>query len=239
MDNGQSMLNLLSVLTPIGLLDSASMTPISIALLAVLLTGPHPLARSAALLLGICFAYLICGLLILLGLQSVFDQISAYTLRVWHNPETEELILQILVGLLLCTFGVRIATARRRRSDKPAASEMTARQALLTGAVITITGLPGAVPYLAAIELILRSDATQWWQILALGYYNIVFILPMVAVVVLCLLAGEHSRGILDAVRGFIDVWGQRLVVSLLLILGITLTADGVAWLLGHPLLPV
>ena len=232
------MLDLLAVLTPIGLLDSASMIPISIVMLAVLLTGPSPLVKSTALLFGIFIAYLACGLLILLGLQNLFDQLSVYTLRVWKNPETEELVFQILIGIVLCVFGVRIATARKRRAQKQVASVMTAGQVGLSGAVVTLTGLPGALPYIAAIDLILRSDVTLLQQTLAVGYYNVVFVLPMVVIVVLCLIAGERSRAILDAIRSFIDAWGQRLIVILLLILGITLIADGVGWLLGRPLLP-
>lgn len=204
------MVDLLVILTPIGLLDSVSMIPVSIVMLVVLLAGPRPLLRSSALILGIFVAYVAGGLLILLGLQSVFDEISAYVLRLWKNPDAEELIFQILIGIVLCAFAVRIATARKSRAEKPVASSMTAVQALLAGVGLTIVGLPGAVPYFAAIDLILRTDVTPVQRMLALGYYNIVFVVPLAAIVALRLILGERSTGILDTVKGFFDRWGQR-----------------------------
>ena len=178
-------------------------------------------------------------MLILLGLQSVFDQISAYTLRLWKNPKTEELIFQILIGAVLSAFAVRIATARKRRTEKPVASDMTGVQALLAGAGFTIVGLPGAVPYFAAIDLILRTDVNVLQRMLALGYYNFVFVTPFAAIVALRLILGERSRNILDAVKGFFDSWGQRLIVAFLLMLGVVLLVDGIGWFVGYPLIPV
>ncbi len=134
------MVELLMVLTPIGLLDSTSMIPLCIVILVVLLAGPSPLLRSSALIIGIFVIYVASGLLIFLGLQSVFDEISAYTLRLWKNPETEELIFQAVIGAVLLAFGVRIATARKSRTEKPVASDMTGIQALVAGAGITIVG---------------------------------------------------------------------------------------------------
>ncbi len=233
------MVELLVILTPIGLLDSISMIPIAIVIMVVLLAGPKPLLRSSSLIVGIFVTYVVTGLLILLGLQSVFDEIGAYTLRLWKNPEAEELIFQVLIGTVLCAFGVRIATARKRHTEKPVASDMTGIQALVAGAGLTIVGLPGAVPYFAAIDLILRTDVTLPQRMLALGYYNFVFVTPLAAIVALRLILGERSTGTLDAIKQFFDGWGQRLIVALLLILGVVLLVDGIGWFLGHPLIPV
>ncbi len=233
------MVELLVILTPIGLLDSTSMIPISIVIMVVLLAGPKPLLRSSSLIVGVFVTYVVTGLLILLGLQSVFDEISAYTMRLWKNPETEELIFQAVIGAVLLAFGVRIATARKRHIEKPVASDMTGIQALVAGAGLTIVGLPGAVPYFAAIDLILRTDVTLPQRMLALGYYNFVFVTPLVAIVALRLILGERSTGILDAIKQFFDGWGQRLIVALLLILGVVLVVDGIGWFLSHPLIPV
>lgn len=233
------MVELLVILTPIGLLDSTSMIPIAIVIMVVLLAGPKPLLRSSSLIVGIVVTYVAFGLLILLGLQSVFDEISAYTLRLWKNPESEELIFQVLIGTVLCVFGVRIATACKRQTEKPVASDMTGIQALVTGAGLTIVGLPGAVPYFAAIDLILRTDVTLPQRLLALGYYNFVFVTPLAAIVALRLILGEHSTDILDAIKQFFDNWGQKLISALLLILGVVLVVDGIGWFLGHPLIPV
>jgi len=74
---------------------------------------------------------------------------------------------------------------------------------------------------------------------LAFAYYNIVFVVPLVAIVALRLILGERSTGILNAAKRFFDRWGQRLVVTLLVMLGMILIVDGIGWLLGYPLIPV
>ena len=233
------MVDLMLVLTPIALLDSTSIIPLAIVLLVMLLGGPSPLLRSAALLAGIFLVYAVCGLLILFGLQSVFDAVNVYALRVWQDPNTEELIFQLLIGLVLAVFGVRIARARKGTAEKETPTTMTAGRALLAGAGITIIGMPGAVPYLAAIDLILRSDLRTIQQISVVLFYNFVFLLPLAAIVLLRLMLGERSRAFLEGVRRSLDRWGQRVVASLMLVLGALLTIDGVGWFLGYPIIPV
>ncbi len=234
-----AMLEPLAILTPIALLDSASIVPICIVILVVLLAGPHPVFRSCSLIFGIFAAYLTCGLLILLGLESVLEEISAYTLRLWKNPETEEIILQILIGSVLCGLAVRMARSPKKRAEKPKSSGMTAAQAFAAGAALTVVGLPGAVPYLAAIDLILREDLDLASQLMVLGYYNAVFVAPLGGIVALRVAFGDRSQDILDGMRRFFETWGQRVVVVLFLVLGFILVVDGLGWLLGYPLIPV
>ncbi len=233
------MAELVLVLTPIALLDSTSIIPLCIVFLLILLGGPSPLFRSTALLAGIFVTYLVCGMLVLFGLQSVFDTINAYALKVWKSPNTEELLFQILIGFILLVLGLRLARARKQQTEKEVPTAVTAGQAFLAGAGMTIVGLPGAVPYLAAIDLILRSDQTTRQEVMTLVVYNIVFVAPLAAIVVLRLVLGERSQRLLDGIRGFFDRWGQRLIVSLMLVFGALLIVDGVGWFLGRPLIPV
>lgn len=233
------MSELVLVLTPIALLDSTSIIPLAIVVLVILLGGPSPLIRSAALLSGIFVAYLACGVLILFGLQSVFDAVNTYALKVWQDPNTEELIFQILIGLVLGALGLRMALKREEKAGKEAPAAMTAGQAFLAGAGMTIVGLPGAVPYLAAIDLILRSDLTAAEEVIVLLVYNVVFISPLVAIAAVSLALGDRSKRLLDAIRDFFDTWGTRIIVILMILLGAVLVADGVGWFLGAPLIPV
>ncbi len=233
------MLELLAILTPIALLDSTSIVPMCIVVLVMLLAGPHPIFRSCSHILGIFVVYLACGALILLGLETVLDEIRAYTLRLWKNPETEEILLQILIGSVLCGLAVRMARSPKERVDKPVSSGMTAAQAFAAGAVLTVVGLPGAVPYIAAIDLILREDLDLVNQALVLGYYNVVFVAPLFAIVAVHGALGDRSQRVLDSIRRVLETWGQRVVVVLLFALGAVLVADGLGWLLGYPLIPV
>ncbi|MCP4328388.1 MAG: hypothetical protein GY791_08130 [Alphaproteobacteria bacterium] len=233
------MFELLTILTPIGLLDSTSMVPLCIVILMVLLAGPSPVFRSSALILGIFVVSFACGVLILLGLQSALDEIHTYLERLWKDPETEEVLIQIVLGAVLCAFGLRMTTGSKKRADKTVASGMTAFQALLAGGGLAIVGLPGAVPYFAAIDLTLREDLALAQQLFVLGYYNIVFVSPLIVIVVLGSALGERSQGALDGVKRFFDRWGQKVIAVLLVTLGAILIVDGFGWLFGHPLIPV
>ena len=50
---------------------------------------------------------------------------------------------------------------------------------------------------------------------------------------------GERADQLFDSVNRFIQVWGKRVIVTLLIALGAVMVADGVGWLFGHPLIPV
>jgi hypothetical protein len=50
---------------------------------------------------------------------------------------------------------------------------------------------------------------------------------------------GERSKAPLEAVKGFFDRWGQRVIVVLFMVLGAVLLVDGIGWLLGYSLISV
>jgi hypothetical protein len=233
------MVALLLLLAPIGLLDSTSIIPLCIVPIIALLAGPRPLLGASALILGVFAVYLACGLLVLFGLQSAFDAIDAYVIRLWKDPSTEELVFQIVLGLVACAFGFRLVANRARGRQEAPSAAMTPAQAWLAGAGLTIVGLPGAVPYFAAIDLVLRADVALARQLAALVYYNAVFVAPLFAIVALRLVLGGRGDRVLDAVKRFFDTWGHRVIVALLFILGAVLVADGIGWFLGWPLIPV
>ena len=85
----------------------------------------------------------------------------------------------------------------------------------------------------------MRAEVTPLQQVVALLYYNLVFIAPLAAIVTLRLVFGQRGVRILDAVKRFFDKWGQRAMAALLLSLGVVLVVDGIGWFLGYPLIPL
>lgn len=230
---------LLPSLTSIALFDSLSILPLCIVFLVVLLAGPRPVARSLSLLAGVFVVYLVCGVLVLLGLQRVFDELDAYAVRLWQSPYTEELIAQIVLGVVLIVFGWLLSARRNRPAPETPVVSTNASRAFLAGAGLSVVGLPGAVPYLAAIDLILRNELPTTPRLILLAYYNVVFVVPLVAIVGVRLAFGARADRPLGAIRRFLGRWGPGLVVALLMILGVVLVVDGIGWFLGHPLIPV
>jgi len=233
------MLAAVPSLISIALLDSLSFISLCAVFLVVLLAGPRPAWRSLALLSGVCVTYFAAGALALLGLHQVFDDVNAYLVRLWRSPHTLELILQIAIGAVLVLVGWHLAVRRTTRDAQPVVETMTATQAWLAGASLTIAGLPGAVPYLAAVDLLLRTDLPLVQGMLLIALYSFVFVAPLAAIVGIRLAIGTRADPLIDAMRRFLERWGAKLIVGLMVALGSILVIDGIGWFFGHPLIPV
>ena len=109
----------------------------------------------------------------------------------------------------------------------------------LLGASLTAVGMPAAFPYLGAIDQILRAELGPAASGLALLFYNLVFLIPLGALLVVHLVLPASSGAIFRRVASFTDRWGRHLGVGVLVCVGAVLIADGIGWLLGYPLLPV
>lgn len=234
------MPELLIALTPISLIDSFSLLPFAVVVLAVMLSGPAPYLTSASFLVGTMLSYFVAGVLIVFGLGEVIQQATSIIVHWWNNPRAIDYMLSIVLGLALVVLGYRWAVARRAKAArKHVSSGMTPTQAFVMGAGATIAGLWGALPYFAAIDQILKADISYVEGILALAFYCVVFVGFASALVVLRAVVGPRADAIFTKVNRLIEVWGRRVLVTLMILLGSVMLADGVGWLFGRPLIPV
>jgi hypothetical protein len=123
------------------------------------------------------------------------------------------------------------------RSAAP--SDVNSWQAFTFAAGLVIVGLPGALPYFAAVDQMLRADLPTSQTVLAVFFYNLVFVAPLIAIVVVRQLTGARADGILAAINRFMETWGRRVIMIALIALGFLLVVDGVGWFLGRPVIPV
>jgi len=235
------MTELLLVLVPIALVDSTSMLPLGIPVMLAMLATPRGQAACVAFLLGIFAVYLPCGIAIALGLGAVFESLGAWLAEAWaKTPGTSDPALQIAIGLALLAFGWKLVSTRQKRGERAAErSGLGPPRAFALGAGLMLVGMPGALPYFAAIDQILRADASSNGAVLALLWYNAIFLLPLALVPVLRVVLGARSQPFFDAVSRFSEIWGRRLIAAVLLLLGALLVVDGVGWFLGRPLFPL
>ena len=233
------MISLLLVLTPIALLDSTSILPLCIVAQVILLAGSRPYLTCTAFVLGILAIYLVTGLLLLVSLGAVFDEINSYAVKIHDDPSAEEILLQIALGLGLCLFGLRLSKARRPKKSLEALMEVSPAKAFFVGIGLTFLGMPGGFPYFAAVDLILRADVSIGQEVAAVFYYSLVFVSPFIAIVLVRLCLGEQGDRALNQVKDLVAEWGPRVIVLLFLALGVVLVGDGVSWLFGAPLIPI
>jgi len=234
------MLELLTVLTPIALIDSTSVTPLGLVPLATILAGRRPFGTAFAFLAGLFISYLIMALLFLFGLSSVLTRLNAWLSYRWDNPEPADFGIQILVGLVMLFFGLRIAEKRKSRSSgRELQSGVSPVSAFGFGFLMNVVGFPGALPYFAAADRIAQADPPVSEAVLAVVFYVTIFVLPLTAIVLLRALLGQRMDAIMQAIQGFFDTKGKRLLMVLLVLLGLILVVDGVAYFLGGPLIPI
>ena len=131
-----------------------------------------------------------------------------------------------------------MATARRSK-ERTAPPDVTPWQAFTFACGLVIVGLPGALPYFAAVDQMLRADLPVFQTVLAVFFYNLVFVAPLIAIVVFRQWMGARADGVFGAINRFMETWGRRVVTIALIALGLLLVVDGVGWFLGKPLIPV
>ncbi len=102
-----------------------------------------------------------------------------------------------------------------------------------------VIGIPGAVPYLAAIERIVNHDLEWAGALSYLIFYNAVFVLPLMGLIGLRVVLGERAEPWFQALAKFCVGVMPRLTAILFLLIGLVMVADGIGWFCGHPLLPV
>lgn len=231
------MMELLLVLGAIALLDSLTMVPLAVLPITMALGSARPWTLALSFVTGIFATYFLCGIPVLLGAEALHDHLSSYLSRLWNQPNSIELCVQILIGLLLMiSSGYLWRNQRSKAQKKPSASP--GAMAFL-GASLVVLGMPGAVPYLAAIERIV-NHAPNWAAALGyLGIYNFVFIVPLLGLIGLRAILGNRADPWFQAVEKFCIHVMPRLTAVLFFLIGLVMVADGIGWFCGYPLLPV
>ena len=149
--------------------------------------------------------------------------------------------VEILIGVVMLFFGLKIADRRRSRSEsRTAPAAATPVAAFSFGFMLNVVGFPGAIPYFAAADQIAKADLPSGEAILAVVYYVLVFVLPLSMLTLLHRLAGPGINKFLQSVNAFFGIWGRRLMMVLLILLGLALIVDGTLYFLrGEPLVPI
>lgn len=234
------MIELLPVLIPIALVDSLSITPLGLVPLIQILSGPRRYATAMGLLSGLFISYLIMALAFLLGLSAILDQANAWLSHRWNNPEPVDFAVEILIGLVLLAFGWPIAAKRKQKSEgKKLPTEVTPGSAFSFGFMLTVVGFPGALPYFAAADQITRANLPVPAMVLAVTIYCAIFILPLALLVILHRWQGGRLDGFLQSCRRFFETTGATIMKIAMIILGLILIADGVAYFIAEPLIPI
>jgi len=234
--------DLLLVLVPVSLLDSLSVWPSCIVPMTIALGGARPMWTATAFIAGIVAVYFPFGIALALGLSGAIEALNRVVRDFWYHPDTVDVWIGLAIGVVMVTLGWKVGARRADRTarkGKEAPPSLTPGAAFALGAGFTLAGAWGALPYFAAVDLILKADPGTLGAIAVLAWYNLVLVLPLIAFASLRPLLGARAGHVFQAVNDFLMRWGLRALVIGLVLLGALIIVDSVGWLLGHPLLPV
>jgi len=233
------MSELLGILAAIALLDSLSMVPIAILPMATALGGQRPLLTSGAFIMGIYAAYFAFGILLVGGMDMVFDYFGDYLSRLWNHPNIFELSVQITIGVLLIFSAWYLLRLHPRTTASEAPPALRPGAMFSLGVTLIVLGIPGAVPYLAAAERIVSSDSGWTASAGYLIFYNLLFVLPFLALIAVYFALPSKSEKICNWIARCTATYLPKIGAALFLIVGVVIVADGIGWFLGYPILPV
>ena len=221
------MLRLIGLAVSIGLADS--MNPSTIAPGLYLAMGERPRRGLIQFTLGVFAVNFVGGAVIALGPG------EALLALVPKPSATTRYILETVAGAVMLIAAVllwrRRGSLAQREIPSPQAS---GKSGLLLGATVGIVELPTAFPYFAVIAAVIGSGRGPVRQLIALAFYNVAFVLPLILMIVILLIAPERAAAILARARDWLQRRWPRLLAGLALVAGLFVTTLGVTGLTGR-----
>jgi cytochrome c biogenesis protein CcdA len=219
-------------LVAIAALDS--LNPTAVGLQIYLLSTPKPIARSISFILGVFLAYWAVGLFVILGLRKLITTLIGNANFSLPNPYIYTIQFLIGLALLIAGFWLKNSTQEEQRK-RP--KKLTVGRTFLLGLAMTILESPTALPYLAAIEQIARAKLDLFTIMSFLVLYNLVFVSPLIILVGIYLIFHPKSVAVLNRINHSISIWAPKILRALLLVLGILLIVDSLAYSFGYSFL--
>lgn len=192
------------------------------------LGSSHPIRNTLVLLLSHFTTYFLAGVLIAEGLE--------FLIYWQHLPQGADYVLEFFVAILLLYIAYRQYRAGEQHPEEKLKKDplMTVREAWWVGVHICLIGLPIAVPYLAAIDQILKANLSYTTILLVLLLYNVLYILPFAAMIGLRWIYHKETNALLQKInRGFQHL-ADRYIPILFLILALLLLEDCISFFLGY-----
>ena len=198
-----------------------SLNPSLIVADAYLTLGPGSALRTAAFTLGAFAVTLAGGLLLALGLG---DLIVSLLPKLSHSVKYE-----VLAGLgFALAVGGAVIWWRRdslAESEPRPPKESAGGSAVLMGSGLAGLELLTAFPYFAAIAMIAGSSEPVSGKAALLVLYDVVYVLPLIAITVACMIWGEQAARRLRPIADWIAMHWPAVVAPAVSLVGIGLAS--------------
>lgn len=218
------MNDLLPLVIGLGLADS--LNPITIAVGIFIASTERPAGRLAAYIAGIFLLYLGGGLLLLFG--------PAFLLRTATEglSPTVNSIVALVIGVgAFVAAGIGWRHRHRVTNRQIPERALHPHSMLALGAGMTAVDLPTAFPYFAVIAGIVKRDPSEAVAVAAMVIFNVCYVLPLVAILVARVVAGERIEPFLGRLRERVFAWAPAILAVITIAAGAYFTYLGIAGL--------
>lgn len=199
-----------------------SLNPSTLLPAVVLALGESPLRRVALFAAGVFAVSTLGGMVLLFVGRTVVA-------RTAHPSAHARHVAELVIGVALVVAGVVLWTLRRHvgRQLRAASSRGSDGSSFGIGAVIMGVELPTAFPYFAAILATLEGVHGAALQTLVVVVYNLVFVAPLLAILLLLAVAGQRGARLLAKPSQLVQRWAPVVVPIGLASIGVVLIALG------------
>ena len=203
----------------LALLDSINPSALAVTIYLLLQGGSYA-PRVMTYLAAVFASYLSIGVLLMLGLGSVWEYVD--------GPGAY--VVQGIIGAVLLGYAV-FAPEKPRREERARTPRSRSLGAIfLLGVTITVVEFSSAFPYLGAIAILTNADlaAVRWLPILV--GYNLIFVLSPFLLMAFYGMFGSRLSGRFERFRESIGRSSRETLLWLTGLVGFFLLADSLAY---------
>lgn len=217
-------LDVLVIVLGLALVDSIN--PSALAITLYLLAQERPVPKILAYVAGIFSAYVALGVFLMLGLDTALHTIGG----VREHPVVYGVQAAVGLSLLVYALSAKAETQdpNKQKTRLPAASKLGGM--FVAGVLITFVESSTALPYLAAIGVLLHAGVGPAVWIPMLLTYNLIFVLPPLALLVLATIGGNLFKRRFATWREKLARHSRETWLWVLGIVGFILTADALMY---------
>jgi hypothetical protein len=207
-----------------------SLNPSLIVAASYLAVGPRPFRRTLVFTIAAFVVTLAGGLLIALGLG---DLVVSLLPKLSHKAKWR---VMTAVGVALVAGAVALWWRRESLgADEPPSRHPHGggggTSAALVGASIAGIELLTAFPYFAAIAIVVGASVSRGEKIFLMVLYNVVYLLPLIALVIVCAVMGEKGGRLVAPIGDWIAMRWPIVAAPLCGAVGVALIAYGITQL--------
>ncbi len=193
------MVGLLITVVAIALVDAFNLS--TIVSCAYLLNTPNPLRRTTSYIAGVFATYYLIGAALLIGFG---DRINSFVDRARSSTVRDTVMLGFAFALICIAVHHWIRCTRAlskpfKKTRSPRSNRLVT--AFWFGVSVTLIDLTTAVPYIAALGSIARTRTHRVAELLILLLYNLIYLLPALALVLARIKWGPQSVRTIERTR--------------------------------------